>query len=121
MSSQVSVALALYDYIPVIVYMIGYCLLFDTVYRFIDKLIASSVCIGLTLQFIGGFGKATHKLILSMTDINIVWMAEGLFLWLSAGFVFTTFAIFCLYRKETFQKYPNSVFKYVNVLLYKNT
>ena len=113
MAAIYSVPLAVYDFAPVILFAIGYGMLTRMIYVYIDRLIAFSICIGVILCFIGGFFKATHKLIIASTEKDIKFMDDGLFIWQSIGFCFVAYSILNMYRKEVSSKEIESVSKYI--------
>ena len=107
--AEYNVPLAIYDYVPVFLFLIAYGLLCRIMHKYQDPCMAPSLGIGIILCFIGGFFKATHKLIIASTNRDILWMDKGLFLWQMAGFTLISYTIICMYRKETSKTYPGSV------------
>eukprot|EP01084_Bolivina_argentea_P291189 500447_1 len=118
MSAEYNLPLAIYDYAPVFLFVIGYGTLFELVYKYINKLIASSICIGIILTFIGGFLKATHKVVISTTKKDILWMDRGMFVWQSAGFLFITYSIICLYKQQSAKSFLKSMDTNIIIIKY---
>lgn len=92
--TEYTVALALEDYIPVILSSIGLFFVSRMVGR-VDGRLGQMATIGWLLITIGGLLKATWKLLmaLSNTQTDIVWMDKGMFVWMAAGFTLVAFAV----------------------------
>ncbi len=84
--SEFSVAVALFDYLPVAATAVGLSLLArlaaDT-----SKLLAMVAWLGVTLVVAGGFCKASWKLLLALQLGEISWLNHALFILLAPGFL----------------------------------
>jgi hypothetical protein len=89
-----TLGLALEDFIPVIFSSIGLYFVSRMVGN-VNARLGQMASIGWILVTIGGFLKATWKLIMALTQTqtNIVWFDKGMFIWMSAGFTLLAFAL----------------------------
>src|SRR5687767_2860725 len=104
---EYSIALALEDFLPVIFSTVG--LFF--IARMICDMEARCMLmayLGVAFTAIGGFGKATWKLIIALSagQTDIRFMDDGLFFWLTSGFIFMTFAFW--YAQKRYMKQEES-------------
>lgn len=104
---EYSVALALEDFLPVIFSTVG--LFF--IARMICDMEARCMLmayLGVAFTAIGGFGKASWKLIIALSggQTDIRFLDDGLFFWLTSGFIFMTFAFW--YAQKRFMKQEES-------------
>jgi hypothetical protein len=90
--TEISLTLALQDFMLVAFFAVGL--------YFVGKMVSSecSVCgklafFGGILITLGGFFKVCWKLILATTENDIVWLNNGLFVWLSCGFICLAWAL----------------------------
>lgn len=91
---EYTLALALEDFIPVIFSSIGLYFVSRMVGN-VNARLGQMAAIGWILVTIGGFLKATWKLVMALTQTqtNIVWFDKGMFVWMSAGFTLLAFAL----------------------------
>ncbi|MCC5825029.1 hypothetical protein [Alkalimonas sp.] len=95
---QYSLALALYDYIPIVLFVTG--LLFTA--RCLEQTDASMARLmrfAIVLVGLGGFCKATWKLLIAAFDINWMPLNDALFVLMAPGFTFIAFAIWSVRRQ----------------------
>ncbi len=86
MTTEVAtVALALDDYVPVLLAGTGALLLADVVRRRVPDL-AAAARLGAVLVLLGGLCKASWKLSLAISGEDVTWLAELLFVLLAPGF-----------------------------------
>lgn len=96
-----NLALALQDYMPVILSAIGLHFvsrMAGTTHAQLGKMATA----GWMLIFIGGFLKATWKLIMALTDsqVNVVWFDKGIFLWMAPGFLLVAFSLWFMRKVQ---------------------
>jgi len=91
--------LALFDYVPVILSGIG--LYFMVRWMRSAGSAGTQATLGAALIFMGGFSKATWKLIWVTTQQDISILENVLFLFLGSGFVFLSFALYQTLRRES--------------------
>lgn len=98
--SEYTVFMALQDYMPVILSSIGLFFLARMVTR-IDPASGRLAYLGWGLISLGGFNKATWKLIMAATSsqTNLVWLDNSLFVLMGPGFLFMGFAIWYAQRR----------------------
>jgi hypothetical protein len=104
----ITVPLALQDYMTPLFSTIGLIILTRMIYQ-LDQSLGRMAMIGTVLTVIGGFLKATHKLILASSGIDIFWMEQALFPFISPGFVIFAWALFQvrhIFRDEPLSKNP---------------
>ncbi len=89
-----NLTLALQDYMPILFSVIGLYFISRMV-RTIHAQLGTVAIVGSMLIFIGGFLKATWKLIMALTEsqVNIVWFDKGMFLWMAPGFTLVAFSL----------------------------
>lgn len=95
---QYSIELALFDFIPVMLSALGLYFIVQIInannvhYQTLTKVAAAMIVFG-------GVSKATWKLLVATSDINIMFLNNNLFIFMAPGFAFLTF---CLYaaRKQ---------------------
>lgn len=89
-----NLTLALQDYMPIMFSVIGLYFISRMV-RTIHAQLGTVAIVGSMLIFIGGFLKATWKLIMALTEsqVNIVWFDKGMFLWMAPGFTLVAFSL----------------------------
>lgn len=92
--NEYTLALALEDFIPVIFSSVGLFLISRMVGQ-ADKQLGHMASSGWILITIGGFLKATWKLVMALSNAqtNLVWLDKGMFLWMAVGFTFVAFAV----------------------------
>lgn len=92
--TEYTLALALEDFIPVILSSVGLYLISQMVAR-VDNGLGLMARVGWLLVTMGGLLKASWKLIMALTDTqtNLVWLDKGMFGWMAAGFTLLAFAV----------------------------
>lgn len=104
---QYTLSLALVDFLPVTFTAIGYFFLCRMVTH-INQQQGKIASLGAILIVAGGFFKAVWKLFIATTDgtTNIIWMDEGLFVWMATGYTLLAWSVWQtvrqVRRKKTF-------------------
>jgi hypothetical protein len=98
MESQRLVALALFDFIPVIAFLIGGWFLVLLARRECQSLCANLMLIGVILIFIGGFTKALSKLIFAVNGSGMEYLGNMQFIFHAPGFLLMFIASLMLYK-----------------------
>jgi len=83
---EVSVSLALYDYLPNIIWIFGSYFLVSAVKEEIKKIFLNILILGISMIFIGGMLKATWKLAIAATGSNISILNDVQFILMGPGF-----------------------------------
>ncbi len=101
--------LALTDFLPVAFSAVGMFFVARMVAH-LSKTQGQMALIGAGLIVAGGFIKAVWKTIMAATNgtVNIVWMDDGLFVWMAPGFVLMAWAVLSAVQLARGQK-PKSV------------
>jgi hypothetical protein len=115
---EYTLALALEDFIPVIFSSIGLYFVSRMVAN-VNARLGQMATIGFILVSIGGFLKATWKLIMALTQTqtNIVWFDKGMFIWMSAGFTLLAFALWFVSEIRSGKRKPNRIWLGPSVVL----
>lgn len=87
-----TLALALEDFVPVLLSLIGFALLARMVWR-VDRDNGRLALVGVTLIGTGGVLKATWKLILALSGRDIAFLDNSLFIFLAPGFACLAWAV----------------------------
>lgn len=89
-----TLALALEDFVPVILSSLGLYLIARMVGR-LDERLGRMALIGWALVSAGGVLKATWKLVMALTETrtNLVWLDKGMFAWMAPGFLLLACAV----------------------------
>lgn len=105
-----TLGLALEDFIPVIFSSIGLYFISRMVGN-VNARLGQMAAIGWILVTIGGFLKATWKLVMALTQTqtNIVWFDKGMFIWMSAGFTLLAFALWLMGEIRLRKRQPNRI------------
>lgn len=105
-----TLGLALEDFIPVILSSIGLYFISRMVGN-VNARLGQMAAIGWILVTIGGFLKATWKLVMALTQTqtNIVWFDKGMFIWMSAGFTLLSFALWLMSEIRLRNRQPNRI------------
>lgn len=105
-----TLGLALEDFVPVLFSSIGLYLIGRMVTR-VDVRLGKMATIGWVLVSVGGFLKATWKLIMAatQTQTNIVWFDKGMFMWMSVGFTLLAFALWFMSEIRSGRRKPNRI------------
>lgn len=100
MNPEVTVGLALYDYLPVLVWIWGsYCLV-KTIGREIKKPFFYILIISMALVCIGGILKATWKLLIAASNLNIIFLSDAQFPLMGTGFFLMFISLFFYLMQE---------------------
>lgn len=89
---EYTISLALVDFLPVIFSAIGYYLLFRMASH-VNEQHGRFAAFGALLIVIGGLSKATWKLIIAASGIDIRWMDNSFFVWMAPGYMFFAWSI----------------------------
>jgi hypothetical protein len=104
----ITVPLALQDYMTPLFSTIGLLILTRMIMQ-LDQTLGRMALIGTVLTVIGGFLKATHKLILASNGTNVFWMEQSLFPFMAPGFLLFAWALFetrRIFREQPVSKNP---------------
>ena len=85
---EVSVSLALYDYLPNIIWIFGSYFLVSAVKNEIKKIFLNILIFGISMIFVGGILKATWKLVIAAMGSNISILNDVQFILMGFGFFF---------------------------------
>jgi hypothetical protein len=97
--TEISLPLALEDFLLVIFFAIGLYFVAKTVSR--ECAVCGKLALfGGLLITLGGFFKVCWKLILATTQNDIAWLNNGLFVWLSCGFICLAWALWRSRKKN---------------------
>jgi hypothetical protein len=80
-------SLALFDFVPPLAFLVGAFFLVRTCLMCRGKLSGSIMLAGTLLVFLGGFLKATWKLLYAANVADIQWMSQGQFVFSAIGFL----------------------------------
>ena len=89
---EYTISLALVDFLPVIFTAIGFYFLYKMVTH-VDGTQGKVFLFGAALTVIGGFIKATWKLIIASSGTDIRWMDDGMFAWMAPGYILIVWSI----------------------------
>jgi hypothetical protein len=105
-----TLGLALEDFIPVIFSSIGLYFVSRMV-KNVDVRLGQMATIGFILVSIGGFLKATWKLMMAITEtrVNIAWFDKGMFMWMSVGFTLLAFALWFMSEIRSGKRQPGRI------------
>jgi len=96
-----SLLMALTDYIPVILFLIGSFYLGSIVHRKASTFVFIMFVIGISISHFAGFAKATWKLLLATSGTNIAWLDDFQFLFLGIGIFLVFVSILTIVIKQT--------------------
>ena len=105
---QPTVALAVEDYLPVLLSFLGLLWLVQMVFR-MYRPAGYLAAVGLALIFAGGFLKATEKLLGATTGQGVSWMNDSLFVLLGPGFTCVAWAVWCGQRAAAGRSSPKPI------------
>jgi hypothetical protein len=105
---EYTLGLAIEDYIPVILSSAGLLLLAQMINR-LDKNAGKMAYLGFVLITLGGVFKATWKFTIALTGKDIVWMDNGLFVFLGPGFALMAWALWSAQRVLAKEPVPKNV------------
>jgi hypothetical protein len=105
-----TLSLALEDFIPVILSSIGLYFVSRMV-QSVDARLGRMAFSGFVLVSIGGFLKATWKLVMAATEtrVNLAWFDKGMFMWMSVGFTLLAFALWFMSEIRSGKRQPNRI------------
>jgi len=105
-----TLGLALEDFVPVIFSSVGLYFVSRMVGN-VNARLGQMATIGWILVTIGGFLKATWKLVMALTQTqtNIVWFDKGMFIWMSVGFTLLAFALWFVSEIRSGKRKPNRI------------
>lgn len=89
---EISLPLAVQDFMLVIFFAIGLLFIGKMVWREC-KICGKLAFFGGILITLGGFFKVCWKLILAITQTDVLWLNSGLFAWLACGFICLAWAV----------------------------
>jgi hypothetical protein len=113
-----TLSLALEDFIPVLFSSIGLYFVSRMV-KNVDARLGQMATIGFILVSIGGFLKATWKLVMAATEtrVNIAWFDKGMFMWMSVGFTLLAFALWFMSEIRSGKRQPNRIWLGPSIVL----
>ncbi|WP_448212006.1 hypothetical protein [Colwellia sp. MEBiC06753] len=100
-SYQYSLALALFDFVPVILSSLALILIFKLISTLAEPLSRLALA-GVVLIILGGSAKVTWKFLVAAFDIDIILLNNSLFIFMAPGFTLLTHA-FWLARRNLHQ------------------
>ena len=103
MLPEVTLSLAIYDYLPILIWVAGSYFLVDAIREDINRVFFYYILIlSLALVCIGGILKATWKLLIAIADINLLLLSDVQFPLMGAGFflLFISLLSFLLQKKD---------------------
>ncbi len=103
-----TIPMALEDFIPVILSAVGFYFLSRMIMG-LDRTSGKVAFASSTLIVLGGVSKATWKLIVASSSIDIVWMNSALFICLAPGFTFFSWALWNAMQIYEGKEIPNNV------------
>ena len=89
---EYTISLALVDFFPVIFSAIGFYFLFRMVSH-VNEQHGRFAAVGALLVVLGGLSKASWKLIIAASGIDIRWMDNSMFVWMAPGYTFFAWSI----------------------------
>jgi len=95
---QYSLALALTDYIPIIFSGVGIWFTAKAIAQH-NPSIATLMRWATLFLVLGGFCKASWKLLIATADLNLMWLNNALFIFMAPGFTFIAFAMWAARRQ----------------------
>ena len=100
MEETYPLALALYDFVPVVFFLIGAIYLVRTVMRLCGLHCGRLTIVGSLLIFLGGLLKAIWKLLFTIGVGDYQWLSESQFPLLAPGFLVLLIAVIIMARSE---------------------
>jgi hypothetical protein len=104
---EVTFSLAVYDYLPMFIWGAGSYFLIDAIKKDINGgFFYYTLILSLGLVWIGGFLKATWKLLIALADANLILLSDMQFPVMGAGFflLFISLLVFLLQKKDIQKK-----------------
>jgi len=104
---EVTLSLAVYDYLPMLIWGAGSYFLIDAIRKDINGgVFYYTLILSLGLVWIGGFLKATWKLLIAIADANLILLSDMQFPLMGAGFflLFISLLAFLLQKKDIQKK-----------------
>ncbi|AGA92091.1 hypothetical protein Thimo_3425 [Thioflavicoccus mobilis 8321] len=97
--ADISLTLALINFLPILFSAVAFVFIARLV-RFLDPDRSWLAVIGGGLVVLGGFAKATWKLVFALTGQDLAWLANALFPLLGPGFVLVAGGLWAAQRRE---------------------
>ena len=94
------IGMALYDFVPVIFFLVGGLYLARIIVMTLNKSLSWIFISGVALIFLGGALKASWKLLVSANIADIVWMSESQFILMAIGYLCFFIPLIVLARSE---------------------
>ena len=106
MLPEVTLSLAIYDYLPILIWVAGSYFLVDAIREDINRVFFYYILIlSLVLVCIGGILKATWKLLIAIADINLFLLSDIQFPLMGTGFLLLFISLLSLLlQKKDIQK-----------------
>lgn len=107
MVPEVTLSLAIYDYLPMLIWGAGSYFLIDAIRKDINGVFFYyTLILSLALIWTGGFLKATWKLLIAIADANLILLSDIQFPLMGAGFflLFISLLPFLLQKKDIQKK-----------------
>lgn len=101
MNPEVTVGLALYDYLPILIWSAGSYFLVDTLRAELKKVFLFLLTLSLLLVAIAGALKATWKLLISAAGSNILLLSDIQFPMMGTGFILLFISLLSLFRAKS--------------------
>jgi hypothetical protein len=101
MANSISLTLALYDFVPVAFFLIGAVYLARIARKISSETPERLIMVGSALIFLGGFSKATWKLLVALDVGDFQVMSEAQFPLLAPGFLVLLIGVIMLARSGT--------------------
>jgi len=105
---EVTLSLAIYDYLPMLIWGAGSYFLIDAIREDMKGgVFYYALILSLVLVWIGGFFKATWKLLIAAVDVNLIFLSDIQFPLMGAGFLllFISLLSFLLQKKDIQKKH----------------
>ena len=97
--SEITVGMAIMDFIPVLLFFIAAIILQRDLYNKLSKLAFSMLAAGSLMVFAGGFYKALWKLLVGLQLADVPYLSSALFPLQAPGFILMFFALLSLFRR----------------------
>ena len=91
---EISIVMALVDYLPVVLFLLAAFNIISIVGKKIDKVFLYIFEVGAALVIIAGFLKATYKLLYALNIGDFIWMSNQLFANQALGFLLAGIGLF---------------------------
>lgn len=98
--SEITVSMAIMDFIPVLLFFIATIILQRDLYNKLSKVAFSMLAAGSLMVFIGGFYKALWKLLYGLQIADVPYLDTALFPLQAPGFILMFFALLSLFGRN---------------------